>query len=79
VLATPATVAITGPKQRVEAVEAATTDPVDASGTMSRSTFVTSAYVADPLVQMIRPVPVRVTVVVEGEATSPEPKAESRP
>jgi YbbR domain-containing protein len=79
VLASPATVAIAGPKQRVEAVEAATTDPVDASGTMSRSTFVTSAYVADPLVQVVHPVPVRVTVIMASEVASPPPKPETRP
>ncbi|MGC2193530.1 MAG: CdaR family protein [Terriglobales bacterium] len=64
VLAQPATVAISGPKSRVEAVEAATTDPVDASGNMGRGTFVTNAFVPDPLVQVVRPGPVRVTVIM---------------
>jgi YbbR domain-containing protein len=64
VLAEPAAVTISGPKQRVEAVEAATTDPVDASGNMGRATFTTNTFVSDPLVQIVRPVPVRVTVIM---------------
>ncbi len=69
----PETVTITGPRQRVEKVDAATTDPVDATGVTSRGTFVTNVYVPDPLVQVVKPVPVRVTVVVEG--TTGESKA----
>jgi diadenylate cyclase len=65
VVAEPASVAISGPKQRVEAVEAAITDPVDASGSMGRGTFVTNVFVSDPLVQVVRPAPIRVTVVME--------------
>ena len=63
--AEPATITISGPRQRVEAVEAAITDPVDASGTMDRATFVRHAYVSDPLVQVMNPNPVRVTVIME--------------
>jgi YbbR domain-containing protein len=63
--AEPATITISGPRQRVEAVEAAITDPVDASGTMDRATFVRHAYVSDPLVQVTNPNPVRVTVIME--------------
>jgi diadenylate cyclase len=61
----PPQIAISGPRKRVEAVEAAITDPVDVSGTMLRNTFVTHAYVSDPLVQVVRPGPVRVTVIME--------------
>jgi YbbR domain-containing protein len=61
----PATITISGPRQRVEAVEAAITDPVDASGTMDHATFVRHAYVSDPLVQVTNPNPVRVTVIME--------------
>ena len=64
VTAEPATINITGPKGRVERVDFAITDAVDASGVMEQATFVTNAYVADPLVQVTRPVPVRVTVVM---------------
>jgi YbbR domain-containing protein len=63
--AEPATITISGPRQRVEAVEAAITDPVDASGTMDRATFVRHAYVSDPLVQVTNPNLVRVTVIME--------------
>lgn len=63
--ADPSTITISGPRQRVEAVEAAITDPVDASGTMDHATFVRHAYVSDPLVQVTNPNPVRVTVIME--------------
>ena len=65
VIAEPATITISGPQRRVQAVEAATTDPVDASGTMDRASFVTQAYVPDPLIQVVHPTPVRVTVIME--------------
>ncbi len=65
VLANPAIVTITGPRSRVEAVEAATTDPVDASGVVTSQTFSTNVYVADPLIQVVHPTPVHVTVIME--------------
>ena len=65
VSADPPNIMITGPRRRVEAVEAATTDPVDASGTMTRASFTTQAYVTDPLIQVVHPTPVRVTVIME--------------
>jgi diadenylate cyclase len=68
--AEPAIIRITGPQQRVAAVAAATTDPVDATGTVGSAQFMTHAYVADPLVQVMHPEPVRVTVVVEKESDS---------
>jgi YbbR domain-containing protein len=64
-IADPPTVAITGPRRHVEAVEAAITDPVDASGVMTRASFVTDAYVPDPLIQIVHPIPIRVTVIME--------------
>ncbi len=67
IAADPANILITGPRKRVEAVEAATTDPVDASGAMTRASFVTQAYVPDPLIQVVHPTPVRVTVIMERE------------
>jgi YbbR domain-containing protein len=63
--AEPSSIKISGPRKRVEAVEAAITDPIDASGTMDRATFVRHAYVSDPLVQVMSPNPVRVTVIME--------------
>jgi YbbR domain-containing protein len=77
VLTEPARISISGPKQRVEAVEAATTDPVDASGSITASTFVTNAFVSDPLVQIVRPAPVRVTVIMQ--KGSIEPATQGKP
>jgi diadenylate cyclase len=65
ILLDPSTMMISGPQKRVQAVEAAITDPVDVSGTLDRGTFVTHAYVSDPLVQVVRPTPIRVTVIME--------------
>lgn len=61
----PPAIQISGPQQRVEAVQAAITDPVDVSGTMDRNTFVTHAYVSDPMVQVVNPGPIYVTVTME--------------
>ena len=65
VVAEPSTVTISGPQKRVEAVEAAITDSVDASGTLDRASFVRHAYVSDPLVRVMDPNPVRVMVIME--------------
>lgn len=65
VLVDPEKITITGPHHHVEQVDAATTDPVDVSGTTSHATFVTMAYVPDPLVQVVNPTPVRVTVIMQ--------------
>jgi len=64
VIADPSSIMITGPRRRVEAVESATTDPVDVSGTMTRAAFLTQAYVPDPLIQVVRPIPIRVTIIM---------------
>lgn len=64
----PSVIQISGPQQRVQAVEAAITDPVDVSGTMERNTFVTHAYVSDPMVQVVNPRPIYVTVIVQKSA-----------
>lgn len=66
VIADPPSVTITGPRRRVEAEEAAITDPVDATGVMTRATFTTHAYVTDPLIQVAHPTSIRVTVTMEG-------------
>jgi YbbR domain-containing protein len=68
VLADPEKIKITGPQHHVELVSAATTDPVDASGTTTTATFVTNVYVSDALVQVVQPTPVRVTVIMEKSA-----------
>ena len=61
----PATTTIIGPRTRVVAVENAITDPVDVSGLMEHGTFVTHAYVADPLIQVVDPGPIRVKVFMQ--------------
>jgi YbbR domain-containing protein len=68
VLVDPESITITGPQHHVEAVDAATTDPVDASGVVTQSTFVTNVYIPDALVQVVQPTPVRVTVIMEKSA-----------
>lgn len=68
VTADPATVAIVGPSKHVQTVEAAITDPVDASGVVGSATFVTHAYVSDPLVRLSDPNPIHVTVVTQKNA-----------
>jgi YbbR domain-containing protein len=67
----PAKITITGPRHHVERVESATTDPVDASGTRGSASFTTNVYVADPLVQVVQPTSIHVTVTVQKvESTS---------
>ena len=70
VVADPAVIAITGPRQRVEAVETAMTDPIDATGDVDRATFTSQAYVSDPLIQVVHPGPIRVTVIMEKAPSS---------
>jgi YbbR domain-containing protein len=65
VLVDPERITITGPRHHVEMMDAATTDPIDASGTTTQATFVTNVFVADALVQVVQPTPVRVTVMME--------------
>jgi YbbR domain-containing protein len=65
VVVSPPLISITGPRKRVQAVEGAITDPVDVSGIMDRGTFVTHAYVSDPMVQVVDPTPIRVTVIMQ--------------
>jgi YbbR domain-containing protein len=70
VIALPPTISISGPRRRVEAVEAAITDPVDVSGIMQRGIFVTHAYVSDPMVQVIGPTSIRVNVIMKQTPSS---------
>jgi YbbR domain-containing protein len=67
----PIRITITGPRHHVEKIDAATTDPIDASGTRGSAVFHTNVYVADPLVQVVQPTSIRVTVLVEKAGTSP--------
>ena len=56
---------ITGPRHHVDKIEAATTDPIDATGTLGSAVFTTNVYVPDPLVQVEQAGSIRVTVVVQ--------------
>ena len=67
----PKMIKITGPKRHVERVDSATTDLIDASGAIAPTTFVTNAYVADPLVQVVQPGTIHVTVVMEKTPPAP--------
>lgn len=74
IIADPPSITITGPRRRIEAVDAATTDPVDVSGAMTRASFVTQVYVPDPLIQVVHPTPIRVTVIMEGSIQEKDEK-----
>ena len=63
VTADPSQITILGPEHRVHNIEAAITDPVDATGVIGKATFTTHAYVPDPLVRLQQPGPIQVTVV----------------
>jgi len=62
VAADPPSITISGPQNRVNAIDSAITDPVDATGVVGKATFTTHAYVTDPLVRVVHPVPIRVTI-----------------
>jgi YbbR domain-containing protein len=67
--ADPVRITITGPRSHVERVDAATTDPIDATGTNGTAVFPTNVYVSDPLVQVVEPTSIRVTVTVQKAGT----------
>jgi YbbR domain-containing protein len=60
----PPVVTVIGPRERLEAVDAAMTDPIDVSGAVGSIKFSRHAYVSDPLIQVARPQPVRITVIM---------------
>jgi len=68
--ADPPRITITGPRHHVEKIDAAITDPIDASGTRGSAAFTTNAYVSDPLVQVEHATSIRVTVVVQKPGNS---------
>lgn len=61
----PSRVTITGPSLHVQRIDAATTDPIDPTGTHGTAVFNTNVYVSDPLVQVEQIASVRVTVIVQ--------------
>jgi hypothetical protein len=56
---------VVGPEKRVNQIDAALTDPVDATGVVGRANFTTNVYVPDPLVHLAHPGPIHVAVVTE--------------
>lgn len=72
----PAEVEIIGPRKEVEAVEEAVTDPVDVTGVRDSLTVTRPAYVPDPLVQVKDSHPVRITITMQREPSSSQPKPE---
>lgn len=73
----PPTALIVGPAKRVENVEVALTDSVDLGGVAGDASFPnTHIYVTDPLVRVVRPLSVKVTVTA---ATGREQPAHIRP
>jgi YbbR domain-containing protein len=74
IVVTPPNLNILGPKKRVDETDYAITDPVDVTGDTGRMTFTTHAYVSDPLIQVVNPDLIHVTVImrkVPVEATAP--------
>lgn len=70
IAADPATITVTGPRRHVERIDAATTDPIDATGTRGSAVFTTNVYVSDPLVQVVQNGSIQVTVIVQAAGTS---------
>lgn len=68
--ADPPRVTVTGPRRHVERIDAATTDPIDATGTRGSGVFTTNVYVSDPLVQVVDSGSIRVMVVVQTVGSS---------
>jgi hypothetical protein len=68
--ADPPRITITGPQHHVEKINAATTDPIDATGTRGKAVFTTNVYVSDPLVQVVQATSIRVTVLVQKVGTA---------
>lgn len=67
----PSAVTISGPRSRVEKVESATTDPIDASGVLTNQAFSANVYVSDPLIQIVHPAPVHVTIIMDKVSAAP--------
>ena len=67
----PVRITIEGPRHHVERVDSASTDVVDATGVRNRATFTTNVYVADPLVQVVHPTLIHVTVTMQSAGGSP--------
>lgn len=65
ILVVPPTLNVIGPKKRLEQMDDAVTDPVDVTGATDRMTFATHVSVADPLIQIVNPDQVHVTIIMQ--------------
>lgn len=61
----PSTIVISGPKKHVQAVDAATTDPVDVSGAVGPLAFSRHPYISDPLIQVADSNSVKITIMTQ--------------
>lgn len=66
----PPSVTVVGPAKRVNALQAALTDPIDATGVVGQATFTTNPYVPDPLVRIVHPGTIHVTIQTEKETAA---------
>lgn len=65
ILVVPPSLNVVGPRKRLDEIEFAITDPVDVTGNTDRMSFATHAYISDPLIQVINPDLVHVTVIMQ--------------
>ena len=75
-LTEPSLVEIVGPRKEVEVVESAITDPIDVSGVRDSITVTRLAYVSDPLVQVKDSHPLRITITMQKDYSTPQSKPE---
>jgi len=61
----PEKVVVVGPRSRVSFLEQAFTDPIDVTGVIGRTQFVTNVFLPDPVVRLQTPQQVRVVVYME--------------
>jgi hypothetical protein len=57
----------------VQETDYAITDPVDVTGNTDRMSFSTHAYVSDPLIQIVNPDSIHVTVIMQKKAVGATP------
>lgn len=65
IVVVPPNLNIVGPRKRLDETDYAVTDPVDVTGDTDRMTFATHAYVSDPLIQVINPDLIHVTIIMQ--------------
>jgi YbbR domain-containing protein len=70
ITADPASITVVGPAQRVNGLRAALTDPIDATGVVGQATFTTNPYVPDPLVRIVHPGTIHVTIQTEKDSSA---------